>query len=101
MAAVNIPKVVSFEQLERVAECARRLLYIRALDKAPFDEEFLPLSWFVENHSKGDYQRLLEVWDSGLESMRGKTLIARCIDIIANTALEPPMPAPSHLSVVK
>ena len=101
MATTN-NKVFAFEQLEHLVECARRLLYCRALSNTPFDEEFLPLTWLIEAHSTGKYENLLKVWDSGLESMHGKSLIGRCIEIIVDNALGgADEPVHSHLTVVK
>lgn len=86
MAAQLNTLVVPFDRIEKIVECARRLLYIRALQNAPFDEDFLPLSYLVEHHSRGSYDSMISVWTTGLESMRGKTLIQRCTEIATKEA---------------
>ena len=87
-SSITKAQIIPFEQLEKVVEVARRLLYIRTIQNAPFKEDFLPLTWIVECHSRGDYNGMLNVWSTGLESMRGLSLVERCAAIASEYILE-------------
>jgi len=72
----------SFTQVEFVVAEVRKALFDRAINGAEWEEKFLPFTWMIERHSKGDYVGMFKAWDSGKESMRGKCLFQRCNELL-------------------
>lgn len=72
----------SYTQVEFVIAEVRKALFDRAMNGAEWEEQYLPFTWMIERHSKGDYAGMFKAWDSGMESMRGKCLYQRCNELL-------------------
>lgn len=80
---------ISFENLENLAVLVKKAkfaLYLATCKveqdwRAPIGHVDFVFSKFLEAWAVGDFKQLFVVWDSGLEWLRGKSLVEGCLEL--------------------
>lgn len=44
-----------------------------------------PLLWFSQAYAVNEFESIFRKWDNGIESMRGKSLYSRCLELTGET----------------